>query len=177
MRLQTCDRSWQLMSEDNATADGDTSTECPAYDVDFREHPEAYEIGSGEQGVFKIQPYKSELLPLWTISELEAAEESAAAIYDQFETYRAREAFVGMDMARKYLQMGWTRSLRYAKYPGGRKYDDEGSERDAQQWYDPEKHAISQVFKQYLDRVRDDETYQAARAAFKSDTESDETTQ
>ena len=24
-------------------------------------------------------------------------------------------------MARKYLQMGWTRSLRYAKYPGGRK--------------------------------------------------------
>ncbi len=27
-----------------------------------------------------------------------------------------------MDMACKYLRMGYTRSMRYAKYPGGRKY-------------------------------------------------------
>ena len=33
--------------------------------VDFREHPERYRIGKGEQGVLIAEPYKSELLPLW----------------------------------------------------------------------------------------------------------------
>ena len=31
--------------------------------------------------------------------------------------------FVGADMARKFLQMGYTRARRYANYKGGRKYD------------------------------------------------------
>ncbi len=31
--------------------------------------------------------------------------------------------FVGADMARKYLQMGFTRSRRYANYKGGQKYN------------------------------------------------------
>lgn len=30
--------------------------------------------------------------------------------------------FVGADMARKCLQMGYTRARRYANYPGGKKY-------------------------------------------------------
>ena len=30
---------------------------------------------------------------------------------------------MGMDMCRKYLQMGMTRAKRYANYSGGRKYD------------------------------------------------------
>ena len=33
------------------------------------------------------------------------------------------ENFVGADMARKFLQMGYTRARRYANYKGGRKYD------------------------------------------------------
>jgi Domain of unknown function (DUF4385) len=28
-------------------------------------------------------------------------------------------------MARKFLQMGWTRATRYANHKGGRKYDKE----------------------------------------------------
>lgn len=63
-------------------------TDDPEYDTDFREHPEAYEIGCGEQGVFNIQPYKDELLPLWTITSLEDAEAGAAAIYERFEAYQ-----------------------------------------------------------------------------------------
>ena len=90
-------------------------TDDPEYDTDFREHPEAYEIGHGEQGVFKIQSYKHELLPLWTIKTLEHAETGAAAIYDRFEAYKEADEFPGTDLARKYLQMGWTRALRYAK--------------------------------------------------------------
>ena len=36
---------------------------------------------------------------------------------------------VGMDMARKFLQMGFTRSRRYANHKGGRKYDADGNVR------------------------------------------------
>ncbi len=31
--------------------------------------------------------------------------------------------FVGADMARKFLQMGYTRARRYANYKSGKKYD------------------------------------------------------
>jgi len=140
----------------------------PEYDVNFREHPEEYEVGRGEEGAFKVQPYKDELLPLWTVKTLDGAEDAADAIYRQFEQYREDGDFVGMDMARKYLQMGWTRSLRYAKYPGGQKYVD-GEEREPQEWYDEEKHAISQVYREHLDRVREDDAYRAAREAWTDD--------
>ncbi len=101
----------------------------PEYDVNFRDHPEEYDISRGEEGAFKVQPYKDELLPLWTTKTEAEAEESAEAIYEQYEEYRAVEDFPGMDMARKYLRMGYTRSMRYAKYPGGQKYVD-GEERE-----------------------------------------------
>jgi len=141
----------------------------PEYDVDFRERPEAYEIGRGEAGVFKIQPYKDELLPLWTIRSLEEAEEAAERIHRQFEAYKRRDEFVGMDMARKYLRMGWTRALRYAKYPGGRKYDDDGIEREPQEWYDEEKYDIAQVYREHLDAVNDDGTYRRMKEAWRND--------
>lgn len=141
----------------------------PEYDTDFREHPEAYEIGRGEQGVFKIQPYKDELLPLWSVETLPKAEEGAAAIFERFREYRANDEFVGMDMARKYLQMGWTRALRYAKYPGGRKRGPDGTEREPEEWYDEEKREISLVYKEYLDRVRGDETYRRLRERWEGD--------
>jgi hypothetical protein len=132
----------------------------PEYDIDFRQHPEEYDIGRGERGVFKVEPYKSELLPLWGYADHETAEEAATAIHDRFRRYREDEDFVGMDMARKYLQMGYTRAMRYAKYPGGKKYDDDGGEREAEEWADPEKREAALVFKEHLEAVRDDETYQ-----------------
>jgi hypothetical protein len=95
--------------------------EYPYSGVDLRKHPEAYRIGRGEQGVFHAEPYKSELLPLWSFKDAEAAKESADAIYGRFLEYRDKRDFVGMDVARKYLQMGYTRSRRYAKYSGGNK--------------------------------------------------------
>ena len=50
--------------------------------------------------------------------------------------------------------------MRYAKYPGGKKYDDDGGEREAEEWADPEKREAALVFKQHLETVREDETYQ-----------------
>src|SRR5829696_3432420 len=87
----------------------------PYSGVDLREHPEEYRIGRGEQGVFHAEPYKGELLPLWKFKDEKAARASSGAIYQKFLEYRSEGDFVGMDVARKYLQMGWTRSLRYAR--------------------------------------------------------------
>jgi hypothetical protein len=71
--------------------------------------------------VFHAEPYKGELLPLWSFKTEAAARDSAGRIYTKFEEYRAEDDFVGMDVARKYLQMGWTRARRYAKHEGGKK--------------------------------------------------------
>ena len=91
--------------------------------TDFRASPHEYRVGIGEQGVLLVQPYKSELLPLWRFRTPEVATISAAALLEKFYAYRAAGDFVGMDMARKYLQMGWTRSRRYANHKGGKKYE------------------------------------------------------
>ncbi|ELY90200.1 hypothetical protein C483_11848 [Natrialba hulunbeirensis JCM 10989] len=145
---------------------GDRSTNSdggPEYETDFRANPAEYDIGRGEEGVFKVEPYKSELLPLWSYKDEDAAEESAEAIYDQYEQYRATDEFPGMDMARKYLQMGYTRAMRYAKYSGGQKYDEDGTERDPEQWADPDKREAALVFESYWERVREDDAYQRAK--------------
>ena len=135
----------------------------PEYDTDFRKQPDAYDIGRGEQGVFKIEPYKSELLPLWSYRDGDAARNSADAIYERYEEYRENDEFPGMDMARKYLQMGYTRAMRYAKYPGGRKYEADGTEREPQRWADEDKREAALVFEAYWIRVREDEAYLRAK--------------
>jgi len=133
-------------------------TDGPEYDLDFRAHPERYRHTSDERGAFKIEPYKSELLPAWTIADLGPAAESAQHIHERYREYRDRGEFPGMDMARKYLQMGYTRAMRYAKYPGGKKYEG-GEEREPQEWYDDEKREIAKLFEAKWERVREDERY------------------
>lgn len=91
--------------------------------IDFRKEPERYVIGRGEQGVLLAEPYKSELLPHWKFATPEKAEASSKKILQMFYEYKAGNDFVGMDMARKFLQMGYTRSRRYANHKGGKKYD------------------------------------------------------
>lgn len=96
-------------------------TKYPYDGVDLREHPEAYRVGRGEQGVFHAEPYKSELLPLWSFKDEESAKKSSDSIFEKFIEYKEEEDFVGMDVARKFLQMGYTRAMRYAKHEGGNK--------------------------------------------------------
>ena len=90
--------------------------------TDFRAHPELYRVGRGEQGVLLVEPYKSEILPYWRFKTQEVARISAGKIYALFENYLQNDDFVGADMARKFLQMGFTRARRYANYKGGKKY-------------------------------------------------------
>ncbi|CAF0751145.1 unnamed protein product [Rotaria sp. Silwood1] len=91
--------------------------------IDYREHPELYRIGRGEQGVLICQPYKNEICPHWRFKTIEQAIQSSDKIYELFLNYLHQNDFVGADMARKYLQMGFTRSRRYANHTSGRKYD------------------------------------------------------
>ena len=90
--------------------------------IDFRQRPELYWVGKGEQGVLLVEPYKSEILPHWRFKTVAEAKKSSTKIYKLFLAYLKAKDFPGADMARKFLQMGWTRARRYANHEGGRKY-------------------------------------------------------
>lgn len=94
--------------------------------INYRKHPHQYLVGKGEQGVLICEPYKSEILPFWKFKTPSEAKESSQKIYQLFLDYLNDNDFVGADMARKYLQMGFTRARRYANYKGGKKYSESG---------------------------------------------------
>lgn len=124
---------------------------------DCRAHPEHYRVGRGEQGVLTVEPYKGELLPHWRFKTPEDARASSQKLLEMFEDYRSRDDFVGMDMARKFIQMGHTRARRYANYPGGRKYDKSGEIRERQ--IDEEKAESAAIFEKVWIQVREDDDY------------------
>lgn len=136
--------------------------------INLRENPAAYRIGRGEYGVWHAEPYKSEIQPHWQFKDEAAARAAVEAIRERYEAYRSAGDFPGMDVARKFLQMGFTRARRYAKYPDGRKYGESGevkpSEAEAE---DPEKAAVAQIYKAAWDAVREDEAYQQAKEAWR----------
>ncbi|TGB01975.1 DUF4385 domain-containing protein [Halobacillus salinus] len=125
--------------------------------TDFRENPDLYRVGRGEQGVLMVEPYKSEILPHWRFKTPDIAKESSEKIYDMFLDYKKKDDFVGMDMARKFLQMGYTRSRRYANYKGGKKYDENGEINDRD--IDEEKAKSAEIFEEKWIKAREDEEY------------------
>ncbi|EKH8689749.1 DUF4385 domain-containing protein [Salmonella enterica] len=125
--------------------------------IDFRQQPELYQVGRGEQWVLLVEPYKSEILPFWRYKDEASAMKSAEQIYQLFEAYRQQDDFVGMDMARKFIQMGYTRARRYANYKGGKKYAEDGILNT--RGNDPIKAAAATVFKGWWDKIRQDEDY------------------
>lgn len=134
--------------------------------TDFRKHPERYQVGKGEQGVLLVEPYKSELLPHWRFKTPDIARESAETIYQMFLAYKAQGDFVGMDMARKYLQMGYTRARRYANHKSGRKYDAEGNQLPREQ--DPVKAESAAIFYEKYVQARNDPDYQRLKKEHQS---------
>ncbi|HSL46641.1 MAG TPA: DUF4385 domain-containing protein [Anaerolineales bacterium] len=126
--------------------------------TDFRKHPELYRIGKGEQGVLLVEPYKSEILPHWRFKTPEIARRSANKIYKMFLEYQAKDDFVGMDMARKFLQMGYTRSRRYANHKSGRKYK-EGTKEVLEREEDLVKAESAKIFYEKWKKAREDQKY------------------
>jgi len=148
--------------------------------TDFRQHPELYRVGKGEQGVLLVEPYKSEILPHWRFRTPEVAQESSEKIYALFEAYLREEDFVGADMARKFLQMGYTRARRYANHRGGKKYDgpvpaDKKGQSGAhgraelpRAPEDPTKAEAARIFKAKWDEARAYPAYQQQRQQFEA---------
>lgn len=113
--------------------------------IDFRKRRKLYRVGRGEQGVLLVEPYKSEILPHWRFRTVAEAKKSSAKIYRMFLAYLEAEDFPGADLARKFLQMGWTRARRYANRKSGRKYDRKtGAELPRSE--DAEKAAAAAIF-------------------------------
>lgn len=141
--------------------------------LDFRRHPELYQVGKGEQGVLSVEPYKSEILPHWRFATPDLAQQSADQIYQMFRDYCAAGYFVGMDMARKFLQMGMTRARRYANHRSGKKYrgpvpDDKKGQSGAHgrsqlpREPDPVKARCAEIFRQRWLEAKAEPVYQAA---------------
>lgn len=139
--------------------------------TDFRKNPEKYRIGRGEYGVLTAEPYKSEILPFWRFKTPEIARVSAAKIYDLYLDYKNRNDFVGMDMCRKFLEMGFTRSRRYANHPSGRKYETKDGKNvvrpQAPDALTSDKARSAEIFKEYREKVMNDEVYRLMRERHK----------
>lgn len=134
----------------------------------------SYEIGRGETGVLSFEPYKSLILPYWAFRTVPVARNSSQLLWEVFQSYVAREDFVGADMARKFIQMGMTRARRYANHKGGRKYD-RGTGEKLAKWQGGdevevakrrEKEEASEIFKAVWRRCIEDEEYQALKRAW-----------
>ena len=91
-------------------------------DVDYRKNPKLYKIGKGQQGVLTCEPYKSEICEHWRFKTPELAEHSSSKILKMFYDYLEENDFVGADMAKKFLHMGYTRARRYANHRDGKKW-------------------------------------------------------
>ena len=148
----------------------DTSYADNYRNIDFRLHPEKYKIGRGEQGVLIAEPYKSEILPHWKFKTPDDAQKSAETIYALFTEYGTSHDFVGMDMARKFLQMGFTRAGRYANHASGTKYEENGEVRtQADDWKTSQKAQSAAIFKTYYDKARTNDTYLALKKKHQTD--------
>ena len=128
--------------------------------VNYRDNPHLYKIGRGQQGVLICEPYKSEICAHWRFKTVPEAMVSSKKILHMFYGFVQQEDFVGADMAKKFLHMGFTRARRYANHRSGRKYADDGSvfpqESDAMTC---EKADSARVFYSAWKEARENERY------------------
>ena len=136
-------------------------------DLDFTdaETRKLYRIGRGEQGVLLVRPYTNDICAHWRFVDEAAARNSSAEIYSMFLGFKAKGDFIGMDMARKFLEMGFTRARRYANHASGRKYDEVSGDTRPQEkdWRTNEKSKAAAVFKKVRDLAAYDQTYKQMR--------------
>ena len=130
----------------------------------FRPNDRRYRIGRGEQGVLLVRPYTDVICKHWRFKTLKEAMVSSQKIFDMYLDYRIQKDFVGMDMCRKFLEMGFTRARRYANHKDGKKYGKDGKilpqEKD---WATSEKAKSAKRFKEFRDLVTQDEFYVSMR--------------
>ena len=139
--------------------------------IDFtvEENRKLYRIGRGEQGVLLVRPYTNDICAHWRFKTPDEAVKSSNHIFGMYLDYRDEEDFIGMDMCRKFLEMGFTRSRRYANHRTGKKYDDEGNVRPQEPDHATCDFAKSAtIFKTVRDIVANNATYKEMRKQWRS---------
>ena len=130
----------------------------------FKRNDPRYRIGRGEQGVLLVRPYTNDICKYWKFRTPKIAEESAKTIYKMYLDYREKSDFIGMDMCRKFLEMGFTRARRYANHKDGNKYDENGNVKPQEpDWNTSEKAISARIFKKVRDQVASDPVYKQMR--------------
>ena len=147
------------------------------YELDYKsldftdeETRKLYRIGRGEQGVLLVRPYTNDICAHWRFKTPNEAVVSSNKIYAMYLDYKDEKDFIGMDMCRKFLEMGFTRARRYANHNSGRKYKKGTKEVLPQE----EDHATSKyaqsagIFKKVRDVVAKSEIYVTMRKQWRS---------
>ena len=146
------------------------------YDLDYKnldftdkETRKLYRIGRGEQGVLLVRPYTNDICSHWRFKTPDEAVVSSDKIYKMYEGYRSKQDFIGMDMCRKFLEMGFTRARRYANHNSGKKYDSKGNVRPQEPDHATSKYAQSAgIFKKMRNMVAKSDTYVNMRKEWRS---------
>ena len=140
--------------------------------IDFKDqrNRKLYCIGRGEQGVLLVRPYTNDICAHWRFKTPTEAVKSSNKIFAMYLDYRDDKDFIGMDMCRKFLEMGFTRARRYANHNSGRKYK-KGTKEVLPQEEDhlTSKYAESaKIFKNVRDLVAKNNTYVTMRKEWRS---------
>ena len=147
------------------------------YELDYKsldftdaETRKLYRIGRGEQGVLLVRPYTDDICAHWRFVNETAARKSSAKIYEMFLGFKTKGDFIGMDMARKFLEMGFTRARRYANHSSGRKYDQTSGKVRPQEedWRTSTKAKSAAIFKKVRDAAAYDPTYKEMRTLWRA---------
>ena len=140
--------------------------------IDFKDerNRKLYRLGRGEQGVLLVRPYTNTICDHWRFKTPDEAVKSSNKIFAMYLDYRDEKDFIGMDMCRKFLEMGFTRARRYANHNSGKKYDSEGNVRPQEPDHATSKYAKSAtIFKGVRDIVAKNETYVKMRKQWRSE--------
>tara|TARA_R100000654_G_scaffold14510_1_gene31262 strand:+ start:296 stop:757 length:462 start_codon:yes stop_codon:yes gene_type:complete len=138
-------------------------------DFSLEENRKLYRIGRGEQGVLLVRPYTNDICTHWKFRTPEIAVKSSNSIFGMYLDYRDQKDFIGMDMCRKFLEMGFTRARRYANHNSGKKYDSEGNVRPQETDHATSKYAKSaKIFKKVRDIVAKSDTYVKMRKEWRA---------
>ena len=147
------------------------------YDLDYKkldftnaETRKLYRIGRGEQGELLVRPYTDDICAHWRFIDETAARKSSTKIYEMFLGFKAKGDFIGMDMARKFLEMGFTRARRYANHSSGRKYDKMSGKIRPQEhdWRTNTKAKSAAIFKKVRDKAAYDSEYKEMRKEWRA---------
>ena len=122
-----------------------------------------YRIGRGEQGVLLVRPYTNIICRNWRFKTPKIAEKSAVTIYHMYRGFRSLKDFIGMDMCRKFLEMGFTRARRYANHRDGKKYKNGKILPQEEDAMTCDKAMSANIFKMFRDKVTKDPIYQSMR--------------